>query len=65
MARHLGIVVPIRQFARTPDKLFGKAFGQRYVLCAYKEGGSEIEVLVITSRESRRWIIPKGWADER
>lgn len=53
----------LQQLARTPDKLFGKAFGQQYgALCfRYKEGGSEIELLVITSRESRRWIIPKGW----
>lgn len=53
----------LQQLARTPDQLFGKAFGQQYgALCfRYKEGGSEIEVLVITSRESRRWIIPKGW----
>lgn len=53
----------LQQLARTPDKLFGKAFGQQYgALCfRYKEDGSEIEVLVITSRDSRRWIIPKGW----
>lgn len=53
----------LQQLAQTPDKLFGKAFCQQYgALCfRYKEGGSEIEVLVITSRESRRWIIPKGW----
>jgi 8-oxo-dGTP pyrophosphatase MutT (NUDIX family) len=53
----------LQQLARTPDKLFGKSFGQQYgALCfRYKEDGSEIEVLVITSRESRRWIIPKGW----
>jgi 8-oxo-dGTP pyrophosphatase MutT (NUDIX family) len=53
----------LQQLARTPGKLFGKTFGQQYgALCfRYKEGGSEVEVLVITSRESRRWIIPKGW----
>jgi 8-oxo-dGTP pyrophosphatase MutT (NUDIX family) len=53
----------LQQLARTPDKLFGKAFGQQYgALCfRHKEDGSEIEVLVITSRDSRRWIIPKGW----
>ncbi|MGI0526747.1 NUDIX hydrolase [Rhizobium giardinii] len=53
----------LQKLARTPDKLFGKEFGQQYgALCfRYKEVGSEIEVLVITSRESRRWIMPKGW----
>ncbi|WVT76288.1 NUDIX hydrolase (plasmid) [Sinorhizobium chiapasense] len=53
----------LQQLARTPEKLFGKAFWQQYgALCfRYKEGGSEIEILVITSRESQRWVIPKGW----
>lgn len=53
----------LQQLARTPDKLFGKSFRQQCgALCfRYKEGRSEIEVLVLTSRESRRWIIPKGW----
>ena len=53
----------LQQLARTPDKLFGKAFRQQYgALCfRYKEGGPEIEILIITSRESRRWVIPKGW----
>ncbi|MBP1876335.1 8-oxo-dGTP pyrophosphatase MutT (NUDIX family) [Ensifer adhaerens] len=53
----------LQQLARNPDKLFGTTFRQQCgALCfRYKEGGSEIEVLVITSRESRRWIIPKGW----
>jgi 8-oxo-dGTP pyrophosphatase MutT (NUDIX family) len=53
----------LQQLARTPDKMFGKAFSQQYgALCfRYKEGGPDIEILVITSRESRRWVIPKGW----
>lgn len=29
-------------------------------LCYRRKGGS-LEVLLITSRETRRWIIPKGW----
>lgn len=53
----------LQQLAQSPDKLFGKAFRQQYgALCfRYAQDGSDIEVLVITSRESRRWIIPKGW----
>ncbi|EPR21145.1 hypothetical protein L905_06775 [Agrobacterium sp. TS43] len=53
----------LQQLARTPDKLFGESFGQQYgALCfRYKEDSSEIDVLVITSRDSRRWVIPKGW----
>ena len=27
----------------------------------YRRRGKHIEVLLITSRETRRWIIPKGW----
>lgn len=53
----------LQQLARTPDKLFASAFSQQYgALCfRYKEGGPEIEILLITSRETRRWVIPKGW----
>ena len=29
-------------------------------LC-YREGGNGLEVLLITSRRTRRWIGPKGW----
>lgn len=53
----------LQQLAQTPDALFGKGFGQQYgALCfRYKEDRSEIEILVVTSRGSRRWVIPKGW----
>jgi 8-oxo-dGTP pyrophosphatase MutT (NUDIX family) len=27
----------------------------------YRKHGEGIEVLLITSRETRRWVIPKGW----
>jgi 8-oxo-dGTP pyrophosphatase MutT (NUDIX family) len=27
----------------------------------YRKRGSKIEVLLITSRETKRWVIPKGW----
>ena len=27
----------------------------------YRRDGKGIEVLLITSRETRRWVIPKGW----
>lgn len=27
----------------------------------WRQGSSGIEVLLITSRETRRWVIPKGW----
>jgi 8-oxo-dGTP pyrophosphatase MutT (NUDIX family) len=27
----------------------------------YRKRGTKIEILLITSRETKRWVIPKGW----
>ena len=58
----------LKQLAGRPEKLFSGAFRQQYgALCfRYTNPGAEtdhpeIEVLVVTTRDSRRWIIPKGW----
>ena len=53
----------LQQLARTPEKLFASAFRNQYgALCfRYKDGGDEIDILVVTSRDSGRWIVPKGW----
>ncbi|AJC83416.1 NUDIX hydrolase domain-containing protein (plasmid) [Rhizobium etli bv. phaseoli str. IE4803] len=53
----------LRQLAAVPTKLFSGAFRQQYgALCfRYAEGEVGLQILVITSRESGRWIIPKGW----
>ena len=58
----------LKQLAARPEKLFSGAFRQQYgALCfRYRSGGPEpdhpeIEVLVVTTRDSGRWIIPKGW----
>jgi 8-oxo-dGTP pyrophosphatase MutT (NUDIX family) len=52
----------LRDLARTPDKLFGEAFRLQFgALCFRYRDDGDIEVLVITSRDSGRWIIPKGW----
>jgi 8-oxo-dGTP pyrophosphatase MutT (NUDIX family) len=39
-----------------------KKLRQQYGVLPYRltDGGS-VEVLLVTSRETRRWIIPKGW----
>jgi len=29
-----------------------------------REGG-EVRVLLVTSRETRRWVVPKGWVEKR
>ncbi|MET3755294.1 8-oxo-dGTP pyrophosphatase MutT (NUDIX family) [Rhizobium binae] len=53
----------LRQLAAVPAKLFSGAFRQQYgALCfRYCNAGSKIEILVITSRERARWVVPKGW----
>jgi len=34
----------------------------QYAALPWRRGkGGELEVLLITSRETRRWVIPKGW----
>ena len=38
-----------------------KAAGVQYAALPYRLVGRRIEVLLITSRETRRWVIPKGW----
>lgn len=53
----------LQRLAKRPETLFSGAFRQQVAaLCfRYKDDGAEIEVLVVTSRGSRNWIIPKGW----
>jgi len=53
----------LRQLANVPDKLFAGVFLQQYgALCfRYRSDRSEIEILIVTSRDSGRWVIPKGW----
>ena len=33
-------------------------------LC-WRRSGDEIEVLLVTSRRRKRWIVPKGWPEDR
>ncbi|WP_337271144.1 NUDIX hydrolase [Oryzifoliimicrobium ureilyticus] len=53
----------LKELAQEPGKLFKGAFRVQYgALCfRQKEKSAEIEILVITSRDSGRWVIPKGW----
>ena len=57
----------LQQLAAKPEKLFTGKFRQQYgALCfRYKDDETTIEILVVTSRDSGRWIIPKGWPMER
>jgi 8-oxo-dGTP pyrophosphatase MutT (NUDIX family) len=36
-------------------------FGMQYAALPFKIGPDGLRVLLITSRDTRRWIIPKGW----
>ena len=38
-----------------------KSAGIQYAALPYRIRGRKVEVLLITSRETRRWVIPKGW----
>ena len=38
--------------------------GQSGALC-WRHHRGQVEVLLITSRETRRWVIPKGWPHDR
>jgi 8-oxo-dGTP pyrophosphatase MutT (NUDIX family) len=57
----------LQQLAEMPDKLFSGEFRQQYAALCYRQAvdGDGIEVLVITSRDSGRWVIPKGWPMKR
>ena len=39
----------------------GKAHSIQYGALPYREIRSRVEILLVTSRGTRRWIIPKGW----
>jgi len=53
----------LTQLAREPGKLFSGAFRQQYgAVCFRYIGDTEnIEILVISTRDTGRWIVPKGW----
>ena len=38
-----------------------KAVGIQYAALPWRRAGRRLEVLLITSRETHRWVIPKGW----
>lgn len=47
--------------------LKGKVMAQYAAACVRPNPGAEndVQVLLITSRDSRRWVIPKGWSMPR
>lgn len=53
----------LQQLASRPEKLFTGEFRVQYAaLCFRRVSGNDgIEILLVTSRGTGRWIIPKGW----
>jgi 8-oxo-dGTP pyrophosphatase MutT (NUDIX family) len=37
---------------------------QQYAALPWRHSGAGIEVLLISSRETKRWVLPKGWPIE-
>ncbi|HEY2707960.1 MAG TPA: NUDIX hydrolase [Caulobacteraceae bacterium] len=38
-----------------------KSVGIQYAALAYRLEGRQVQILLITSRGTKRWVIPKGW----
>ncbi len=53
----------LSELASHADALFHGRFYEQYAAICYRKlsEGQAVEVLIVTSRESGRWIIPKGW----
>lgn len=49
------------QVAARPSAALKKKGGVQYAALPYRMSGSRLEVLLVTSRRTRRWIVPKGW----
>jgi 8-oxo-dGTP pyrophosphatase MutT (NUDIX family) len=37
---------------------------RQYAALPWRRGDAGLEILLITSRETRRWVIPKGWGQK-
>ncbi|WP_235034899.1 NUDIX hydrolase [Roseomonas sp. 18066] len=42
------------------DKTLG---GRQYAALPLRRQGPELQVMLLTSRRTRRWVLPKGWAE--
>lgn len=54
----------LRKLADQAEKLFDGRNIEQYAAICYRwlPGSGEVEVLLISTRGSGRWVIPKGWA---
>jgi 8-oxo-dGTP pyrophosphatase MutT (NUDIX family) len=39
--------------------------GRQCAALPYQERNGETHVLLVTSRETKRWVLPKGWTEKR
>ena len=53
----------LKQLASMPDKLFAGKFRQQLGALCYRlnPDGTGLQILLVTSRGTGRWVIPKGW----
>ncbi|QCJ00761.1 NUDIX hydrolase [Agrobacterium larrymoorei] len=53
----------LKQLAAMPDKLFAGKFRQQLGALCYRKDpdGAGLQILLVTSRGTGRWVIPKGW----
>ncbi len=52
---------PFRKLSETLGLLFRRPARTQLAALCYRESGAEPEVLLVTSRNTKRLIIPKGW----
>jgi 8-oxo-dGTP pyrophosphatase MutT (NUDIX family) len=56
----------LARLSKEVSKIFeGQAAEQYAAICYRLTPGGEVEVLLVTTRDSKRWIVPKGWAIDK
>jgi 8-oxo-dGTP pyrophosphatase MutT (NUDIX family) len=48
-----------------PGKRRGERRGRQCAALPFAEEKGELRVLLVTSRETQRWVLPKGWTEKR
>lgn len=46
---------------KTKTKIYRRDRRHQFAALPWRRGKRGLEILLITSRETRRWVIPKGW----
>ncbi|NTF18008.1 NUDIX hydrolase [Agrobacterium rubi] len=63
----VGVSSLLRALASNSERLHTAVFRQQYAALCFRlvDKENEVQVLVITSRDTGRWVIPKGWPMKR